>query len=73
MNQMLKHSGGYGFQMFPGRLERSDSVYRVGCRQDKSMSAQLGRKLRAVYELPDAQSEPDAIRALLQRIGAALD
>jgi len=73
MNQMLKHSGELGVQLFPGTFERSEFGFQSMSRGNKTMSAHLGRKLRSVYDLPEIQSEPAQLRALLRRLETVLD
>ncbi|SFK14518.1 hypothetical protein [Methylocapsa palsarum] len=72
MNQMLKHSGELGVQLFSSKFERSEFGFQSKSRGAKTMSSHLGRKLRSVYDVPDAQTEPPQLRALLGRLETVL-
>jgi hypothetical protein len=70
MNKMLKDGGFLGAEMspYPSRFERPES----GLCGDSAVRVQFGHKLRAVFELPTVQSQPDGFQCLLKQIEAKL-
>ncbi|WP_026606241.1 hypothetical protein [Methylocapsa acidiphila] len=69
MNKMLKGDGMRGHLLGESKFETPQFARFLG----KSFDAQIGVRLRKTFELPPAQSEPPAIRMLLQQIEAKLE
>ncbi len=69
MNKMLKGPGACGDLLGESKFE----TFQLGRFKEKSFEAQLGAKLRKTFVLPSANTEPAAIRLLLQQIEAKFD
>lgn len=69
MNEMLKRGRASGNLLVESKLETPETVF-FG---EHAISCQFGGKLRRVFALPAAHTEPEEIRILMRQIELKLD